>query len=264
MNKSSLSVYITYIIPLGLIGLAIIGYMLNHKKTKKLMLETCTNMGIFLGFQIFMQYARGFNQTIFTHLKVFSLGQIESAPLVFVLCFLLVDFTYYWVHRLSHKFPFLWSMHSVHHSSNEFNFSTALRLPWFAPFFNWVFYIPLVLIGLPLKYIAVSHILNLWFQFFVHTKMIHKLGCLDHVFNSPANHRVHHSREVHYLDRNFGGVFMIWDKLFGTYQYEKQEVKDFGIIGEPINSHNPIVVNLKPLIHYINHEYKKYRTGRRR
>lgn len=239
------------LVPLGLLCIAIIGYKTNKNKTKNLLKETLLNIGIYLGFQLSINVARVFNEKIFLAMSNFTLLQFSKSISTFLITFLIVDFTYYWTHRINHKNGLFWSMHSVHHSSNEFNFSTALRLPWFAPFINWVFYIPLVLAGFPLKFIAISHVLNLWFQFFVHTQLIGKLGIIDHIFNTPSNHRVHHSREAKYLDKNFGGVFMIWDKLFGTYQAEVERVQNYGITGDPINSHNPFVVNLRPIVQYI-------------
>ena len=242
---------VTNLIPLILIGLALIGYGLNKSKTNALFKETLLNIGMFIGFQFFSRGATEINKTAFLKLKGFSVSTIEETAIVFICTFLLVDFTYYWVHRLSHKSGFFWSMHSVHHSSREFNFSTALRLSWLSPYINWFFYAPLVLLGVPLKFIFISHVANLWFQFFIHTQMIDKLGFLDHIFNTPSNHRVHHSSEQKYIDKNFGGVLMIWDKLFGTYTPETERVQKYGITGEQIDSHNPVVVNLKPVSQYI-------------
>lgn len=236
---------------MAFLAIAILGYFMNKNKTRNLLFETLANIGIYFGFQISVSFAKGFNEKIFIQFKELALWQLSENFIIFILTFLVVDLTYYWTHRINHKLEFFWSIHSVHHSSSEFNFSTALRLPWLAPFFNWVFYLPLILIGFPLKFIAISHVLNLWFQFFVHTQLIKKLGYLDQIFNTPSNHRVHHSKDAKYLDKNFGGVFMIWDKLFRTYQSEDESVQNYGITGAPINSHNPFVVNLKPMLQYL-------------
>jgi sterol desaturase/sphingolipid hydroxylase (fatty acid hydroxylase superfamily) len=244
-------------IPLILIGFALVGYGLNKNKTKELFTETLVNIGMFIGFQLFSRGATELNKSAFLKLKGYSASNIEETIIVFLCTFLLVDFTYYWVHRLSHKSGFFWSMHSVHHSSREFNFSTALRLSWLSPYINWLFYVPLVLLGVPLKFIFISHVANLWFQFFIHTQMIDKLGILDHILNTPANHRVHHSSQPMYIDKNFGGVFMFWDKLFGTYAPETERVKRYGITGEEIGSYNPVVVNLKPVSKYIIGQFLK-------
>lgn len=247
--------------PLILICLALVGYGLNKNKTKALFNETLVNIGMFIGFYLFSRSATEINKSVFYKLKEFSVSNLEETPLVFIFTFVLVDFTYYWVHRLSHKSSFFWSMHSVHHSSREFNFSTALRLSWIYPYINWLFYFPLVIFGVPLEFILISHVANLWFQFFIHTQIIDKLGILDHLFNTPSNHRVHHSSEGKYIDKNFGGVFMIWDKLFGTHTPETERVQKYGITGEQIHSHNPVVVNLKPVSQYIIGKIVKLRGG---
>jgi sterol desaturase/sphingolipid hydroxylase (fatty acid hydroxylase superfamily) len=159
--------------------------------------------------------------------------------------FLMVEFAYYWFHRLSHETRWLWATHAVHHTPNEMTFLAAIRLGWTgllsgAPFF----YLPAIMLGFHPAVVYGILVVNLRFQFFLHTELVGKLGVLDLVFNSPSNHRVHHGSNSVYLDRNYGGMTMIFDHLFGTYQKElEDEPVRYGLV-EPIISNNPIVIAL--------------------
>lgn len=151
------------------------------------------------------------------------------------------DFFYYWFHRASHRIRWLWASHVTHHSSERLNLSTAFRQSLTYPLSGmWLFWLPLAWLGFePGNIIAVVAI-NLAFQFFVHTQAIGRLGWLEHVFNTPSIHRVHHARNPKYIDRNYAGVLVLWDKLFGTFVAEDASVPcDFGIIGQ-IHSYNPL------------------------
>jgi sterol desaturase/sphingolipid hydroxylase (fatty acid hydroxylase superfamily) len=162
--------------------------------------------------------------------------------LTWVFAFVLYDLCYYWWHRLSHTVGFLWGAHIVHHQSEEFNLTTALRQPSTAFLNAWVFYIPLALCGVPLTVYLVVGVAQLLYQFWPHTRHIGKLGFLDRWIQTPSNHRVHHARNGPYLNKNYVGVFLIWDRLFGTYVEEDDAVPcDFGIVGQ-LHSHNPITL----------------------
>ncbi|ANY89996.1 Fatty acid hydroxylase superfamily protein [Pseudomonas putida] len=162
-----------------------------------------------------------------------------------LLAFVLYDLCYYWLHRLGHERNILWAAHSVHHQSEEYNLTTALRQTSSGFIFSWIFYLPLALIGVPpLVFITVAS-LNLLYQFWVHTRHIPKLGWLEWVFITPSNHRVHHAQNPLYLDRNYGGVFILWDRLFGTFQEEDaREPVVFGVT-TPLASWNPLWANLQ-------------------
>jgi len=165
----------------------------------------------------------------------------ESAT-TWIACFLAVDFTYYWFHRLSHEVNFLWAAHVVHHQSEDFNLAVALRQSTLQPFFSAFFYLALALLGFPpLVFFACSAI-NTIYQFWLHTQMIDRLGPLEAVFVTPSHHRVHHGRNPIYIDRNHGGTFIVWDRLFGTFQREEETVV-YGIT-KPLASWNPIWANL--------------------
>jgi alkylglycerol monooxygenase len=139
-------------------------------------------------------------------------------------CFLAVDFAYYWFHRLSHEVNFLWAAHAVHHQSEDYNLAVALRQSTLQPFFSAVVYLPLAVCGFPpLVFFACSGV-NTIYQFWLHTQLVGKLGPLESVLVTPSHHRVHHGRNPIYIDRNHGGTFIIWDRLFGTFQREEEEV----------------------------------------
>ena len=161
-----------------------------------------------------------------------------------VVALVLVDFAYYWQHRMSHRIRLFWAAHSVHHSSQHFNLSTAVRLPWLIPgsFLSASVYVPLALIGIPVWMIFLSQAVVLLYQFPIHTERIDRLPrVIEYWFNTPSHHRVHHGANNPYLDRNYGGIFIIWDRMFGSYAEELEPVK-YGLT-KNIDTHNPIKVN---------------------
>jgi sterol desaturase/sphingolipid hydroxylase (fatty acid hydroxylase superfamily) len=164
-----------------------------------------------------------------------------DSALVWVACFLGVDFLYYWFHRLSHEINFLWAAHVVHHQSEEYNLTVALRQSALQPFFSMVFYWPLAVLGFPPAVYLACVSFNTLYQFWIHTRTIGRLGPLEHVLMTPSHHRVHHGRNPIYIDRNHGGTFIVWDKLFGTFEPEGEEVV-YGIT-KPLASWNPLWAN---------------------
>ncbi|XP_029360945.1 alkylglycerol monooxygenase [Echeneis naucrates] len=138
-------------------------------------------------------------------------------------CLLGVDFCYYWVHRFAHEVAFLWAAHQVHHSSEYYNLSTALRQSLTQQFASWIFYLPMAL-AVPPSIFAVHIQLNLLYQFWIHTELIRDLGPLEWIFNTPKHHRVHHGRNLYCIDKNYGGILIIWDRLFGTFALEADKV----------------------------------------
>ncbi|MEE4202992.1 MAG: sterol desaturase family protein [Halieaceae bacterium] len=164
-----------------------------------------------------------------------------SAWWTWVVAFVLYDFCYYWLHRMGHERQILWAAHVAHHQSEDYNLSTALRQTSTGFLLGWLFYIPMFLLGIPAEVVVTVGALNLIYQFWVHTQHVPELGWLEFIFVTPSNHRVHHAQNDRYLDRNYGGVFIVWDRLFGTYQRElPEEPCVYGIRG-PINSWNPVV-----------------------
>jgi len=181
---------------------------------------------------------------VWEHFRLFDMGAASRESLagvpwwVWVTCFLAKDFGYYWAHRLAHELNVGWATHIAHHQSEEYNLTVALRQGMFQPFFFNIFYLPLAFIGFhPIVYIICSQI-NTIYQFWIHTRAIGKLGPLEWVMNTPSHHRVHHGRDAKYIDRNHAGVFIIWDRLFGTFQEEEEE-PHYGLV-TPLASWNPI------------------------
>jgi alkylglycerol monooxygenase len=158
-----------------------------------------------------------------------------------LLLFVLDDFLYYAFHRFSHESRFLWNFHVVHHSSEKYNLSVAVRQSWFGNIVVWVFFIPLALLGFPIWMHLTVHGFNLIYQFWIHTKFVKNLGFLEYILNTPSHHRVHHGVNEEYLDKNFGGVLIIWDRIFGTFEQEVAEPV-YGII-KPIGSYNLLWIN---------------------
>ncbi|KAF7657148.1 hypothetical protein LDENG_00031240 [Lucifuga dentata] len=139
-----------------------------------------------------------------------------DSPWTWWLTFLGVDFCYYWVHRFAHEVAILWAAHQVHHSSEYYNLTTALRQSLTQQFGSWIFYLPMAL-AVPPSIFAVHIQLNLLYQFWIHTELIRDLGPLEWIFNTPKHHRVHHGRNLYCIDKNYGGILIIWDRLFGTF-----------------------------------------------
>lgn len=158
-----------------------------------------------------------------------------------VILFFVDDLAYYWFHRISHETRLFWNFHVVHHSSEEYNLSVAVRQSWFSGLLHWIFYAPVMLIGFAPWMFVVMHGFNLIYQFWVHTKLVKRLGPLEWVLNTPSHHRVHHGVNESYLDKNYAGVLIVWDRMFGTFVNETEEPR-YGII-KPIKSFNPLWIN---------------------
>ncbi len=158
-----------------------------------------------------------------------------------VFAFLGVDLFYYWFHRMSHRSRWLWAIHVSHHSSELMNFSTALRQPPLEHLIDWLWFVGLSWLGIPAKTILLMYGLNLTYQFFIHTELVNKLPrWIEYILNTPSHHRVHHGKNAEYIDMNYGGVFIIWDRLFGSFIEERAPV-EYGIL-KPIHSTNPFYV----------------------
>lgn len=163
-----------------------------------------------------------------------------------VIAIVLYDFAYYWFHRISHERKIFWASHVVHHQSEDYNLSTALRQTSTGFLLTWVFYIPLFYLGLPVEMFVTIASCHLIYQFWIHTQHVPKLGRLFEYFMiSPSNHRVHHGRNNEYLDKNHGGLFLVWDRLFGTYQEEREDIVIRYGTTTPLANWNPAWANLE-------------------
>ena len=158
---------------------------------------------------------------------------------------LLWDFCYYWFHRMSHEISVLWASHAVHHQSEDYNLSTAQRQSSTGFLLGWIFYLPLYVIGFPLEVVLTVGAINLIYQFWVHTQIIGRMGVLDRILVTPSNHRVHHAQNERYIDKNYGGILVLWDRMFGTFEDERiDEPVVFGV-RKPLANWNPIWANFQ-------------------
>jgi len=237
---------ILFAIPLFFILIGIELYVDNRRKTGHYRANdaiTSLTAGVLsrvvaLGYQLIplTMYVLVFN--------ALSFAALPNTLEVWLLAFVLYDFCYYWNHRMSHEMSILWAAHVVHHSSEDYNLSTALRQTSGAVF-GWIFYLPLALIGFPPEMIITVGALNLIYQFWVHTQHIDQLGWMEKWFVTPSNHRAHHAQNRAYIDKNYGGVFILWDRLFNTFTPElKSDPPVYGIRGA-LKSFNPLWANLQ-------------------
>jgi sterol desaturase/sphingolipid hydroxylase (fatty acid hydroxylase superfamily) len=180
---------------------------------------------------------------------------------LWLLALLAFDFCYYWAHRCGHEISILWAAHAVHHQSEDYNLSTALRQTSTGFLFGWIFYLPLFVLGVPLQVVITVNAIDLIYQFWVHTRHIGKLGWLDRVFVTPSNHRVHHAQNEIYIDRNYGGILVLWDRLFGSFQEELDEQPVVFGVRKPLASWNPLWANLQ-VYAYLFHDARRTRRWR--
>ncbi|MBR9825274.1 MAG: sterol desaturase family protein [Alphaproteobacteria bacterium] len=160
---------------------------------------------------------------------------------VWVAAFILMEFTYYWQHRFSHTVRWMWATHAVHHSPNEFVLPAAFRLGWTGAISgSWLIHLPVALLGFHPAMMGAILLVGLRYQFFLHTEKIGRLGPIDWLFNTPSNHRVHHSSEADFLDKNYGNVLMVFDHMFGSYAAERPgQTHRYGLT-DPFTSNNPL------------------------
>ena len=160
-----------------------------------------------------------------------------------LLALIFYDLCYYWLHRAGHEVSLFWAAHVVHHQSQQYNLSTALRQTSSGPLLSWIFYLPMAIAGVPPEIFAIVALVDLLYQFWVHTEHVGKLGWFDRVFISPSNHRVHHAVNTPYLDKNYGGILVLWDRLFGSFAVEEEKCV-YGTRGQ-LNSWDPLWANLE-------------------
>ena len=176
----------------------------------------------------------------------FALFSIQSETSLYLVCFVLVDFASYWSHRFNHEINIMWNRHIIHHSSEEFNLSCALRQSISGIIGVYFFlYIPLAVIGVPAGIIAVVAPLHLFAQFWYHTRLINRMGFLEHIIVTPSHHRVHHAINPEYIDKNYAAIFIIWDKIFGTFQEEDANIPPVYGVKKPVLTWNPFLINFQ-------------------
>ena len=215
--------------------------------------DTITNLNIGIGNQVFSLFFKGLILGVALYFyENFALFYQPATWWSFVLCLFLYDFLYYWAHRWSHEVNFLWGAHIVHHQSEEFNLSVALRQSWFHNVLAFFIFMPVPLLGFdPVIFFTVSALVT-FYQFWIHTKAIDKLHpVIEFIFNTPSHHRVHHGTDPQYIDKNHAATFIIWDRIFGTFQEEIEE-PTYGIT-QPLKSWNPSWANF----HYYVEMFEK-------
>jgi len=222
---------------------AIISYFLLRNGRYELG-DTFLNIGITLGYvamRVFVGAA----------ISLVLVGVYELTPLRWsmehwwhwVILYVLNDLLYYWSHRASHVYRFMWASHAVHHNSPVMNLSTGLRNSWVGMFVDWIFFVPPIVLGFhPLALAACAAVMST-LDFLTHTPYVGKLGVLDKIFNTPSNHRVHHAMNSQYVDRNMGGSLIIWDRMFGTYAAEVEK-PIYGVDPMPVRRYNPFYLEL--------------------
>lgn len=209
----------------------------SHVYKLKDTLCSLTMMTFYVGNRALM---KGTTVAILLLVQQFAFYDMGTTLLAFFGCYLVVDFLFYWYHRLIHEIRFGWAAHVAHHSSKEFNLGgTALRQSFAEAFMEAFFYAPVVLMGFDTMMVLAALELNLAYMFWVHTRKIGKLHpAFEFLMSTPSHHRVHHACNIPYLDKNYGGTFIIWDRMFGSFQEEKEDPV-FGI-PEQLDSYNPI------------------------
>lgn len=238
INPIVLSIPIFFI----LMGIELIVERLTHQKLYRLP-DAIANLSCGITSQLsglFLKiFAIGAYQFLFEHFAFFTL---ERSWFYWLMLFLLADMAYYWAHRMSHEINLFWGGHVVHHQSEEYNLSVALRQSSLQVVWTFAFSLPLAFIGFKTLDFALMSAFITLYQFWIHTETINKMGWFEYIFNTPSHHRVHHGRDPKYIDKNHAGTLIIWDKMFGTFQ-EEEERPTYGIT-KPINSWNPIWANI--------------------
>lgn len=222
--------------------------------------EALSNLGILIGNNLLKPLSLAWKYLVFDAVASFQVYSLPTNVWTILLTFLVAEFAYYWYHRLSHEMPLLWTMHHTHHSSPWMNLTTAIRINWMGSFIGPIFFLPFILLGFSPEIFAGSLALGLFYQFFLHTEAIGRLGFFEGwLLNTPSAHRVHHGSNEKYIDKNYGGMLIIYDRLFGTYEPETESVK-YGVTSGFVG-HNPLKINFLPLLEFLKGELKREKNN---
>lgn len=217
------------------------------KKRRLSWKQTMANVAIEIGNHILDNTVIGVVFIIgFFTIEQFAFADLAMTWWSWLLVVISVDFTYYWMHRIEHERRILWAVHSVHHSSQEYNLTTALRLSWLESLYEWIFFAPLLLIGFDAIQILSSLFIVVLYQTWIHTEKVGRLGWIDGIFNTPSVHRIHHANNKIYIDKNYGGILILWNRLFGTYQTETEKAV-YGL-NKQLDSSNPLTINFQEFV----------------
>ena len=245
MDKSSI---ITFAIPVFFLMILLeLAYGFLIGKNTYRVNDTFTSISIGLISRLPVILNLGFQGVIFVYFaKRYSINLMPVNELMtWVIAFIMYDFFYYWMHRLHHEYRVLWATHVVHHHGEDYNLATALRQTSTGFLWKWIFFLPMIIVGVPGEvFVSVAGV-NLVYQFWVHTRHVGHLGWIEKIFVTPMNHRVHHAKNKEYIDANYGGVFILWDRFFGTYIPERSDIKPvYGTVSQ-LNSWNPLWANFQ-------------------
>ena len=204
--------------------------------------DAATSIIMGLGYTAIGLFTKGFVLSVFYLMyNFYHLFEISFAWWAWIILLFADDFCYYWFHRISHESRLFWASHVVHHSSKKYNLSTALRQTWSGSFYTFIFWTPLIFIGFHPVMVLVQMSVSLIYQYWIHTELIDKMPeGFEAVFNTPSHHRVHHATNPQYLDRNHAGIFIIWDKFFGTFEPEVEK-PIYGLV-KNIATYNPVKI----------------------
>ena len=215
--------------------------------------DTLCTVGLLLGNIIVAFAIKGIVLAFHIYLYQFRVFDfVNEVPIwaLWIMTFISIDLVFYVYHRMSHRTRFLWAIHLSHHSSEEMNFAVSFRQAWFGPISKIPFFMILPLLGFDPTIIAVAGVISTLWGIVGHTQVIGKLGPLEWIFNTPSHHRVHHGSNKQYIDKNYGNLLIIWDRMFGTFEPEQEEVK-FGLVNN-VNTFNPVKVTFMAWVSMIN------------
>ena len=226
-------------IVLALILFEVLFSSLNNKNLYKREDTLCT-IGLLSGNILMVFVLKGATLALHFYLfqfKLINLSEIMPIWTLWLITFVMIDLVFYIYHRISHRVNFLWAIHMSHHSSEEMNFAVSFRQAWFGPISKIPFFMILPFLGFDPTIIAVVGVISTLWGIVGHTQIVGKLGPLEWVFNTPSHHRVHHGSNAQYIDKNYGNLLIIWDRMFGTFEPEEESVK-YGLV-KNVNTYNP-------------------------
>ena len=232
--------FLAFSIPFFILLIYLEFYITKKKKLAGFELHNViANLSVGIAERLLDVYAAAIFYFLYDYLqKKYGLFNISPTPLLWLILLICTDFIWYWYHRLAHEINLLWAVHIVHHQSEEYNFTVSARVTLLQAFLRGGFWCVLPLMGFPAQMIMAMLLVHGLYPFFIHTKLVGKLGILEYLFVTPSHHRVHHASNEHYLDKNYGDVLIIWDKLFNTFQLEEEETTIVYGLTKPLNTYS--------------------------
>jgi len=205
--------------------------------------DTLCTIGLLTGNILMVFLVKGITLAIHIYLyqyRILDLSSLIPIWMMWILAFVLIDLVFYFYHRVSHRSRFLWAVHMSHHSSEEMNFAVSFRQAWLGPISKIPFFIFLPIVGIDPTIIAIAGVISTLWGIVGHTQIIKNLGPFEYIFNTPSHHRVHHGSNKQYIDKNYGNLLIVWDRMFGTFELEKESVK-YGLV-KNVKTFNPIKI----------------------